>query len=370
MGFRLQVLLLTFLQALALFSQEAISAGHHGSSVGHHGRVLKRGRKQVTSCNLFQGNWVFDPSWNPMYDSSSCHFIDAEFDCIKYGRPDKQFLKYAWKPDSCNLPRFDGADFLNRWRGKKIMFVGDSLSLNMWESLSCMIHASVPSAKNTFVKKDPISTVNFQDYGVTLYLFRTPYLVDIVREDAGRVLKLDSIEAGKYWKDMDMLIFNSWHWWTHKGHDRPFDYFQDGTNLYKDMDRLTAYYKGLSTWGKWVDTNVDPSKTKVFFQGISPTHYQGREWNSPKKNCQGELQPLTGSTYPAGAPPEAGVVSKVLSTVKYPVYLLDITTLSQLRKDAHPSTYSGDHSGNDCSHWCLPGLPDTWNQLLYAALIM
>lgn len=53
-----------------------------------------------------------------------------------------------------------------------------------------------------------------------------------------------------------------------------FDYFQDGTNLYKDMDRLTAYYKGLSTWGKWVDTNVDPSKTKVFFQGISPTHYQ------------------------------------------------------------------------------------------------
>lgn len=51
-----------------------------------------------------------------------------------------------------------------------------------------------------------------------------------------------------------------------------------------------------------------------------------------------------------------------------PVYLLDITTLSQLRKDAHPSAYSGDHSGVDCSHWCLPGLPDTWNQLLYAAL--
>lgn len=97
---------------------------------------------------------------------------------------------------------------------------------------------------------------------------------------------------------------------------------------------------------------------------------RGREWNSPKKNCQGELGPLSGSTYPAGAPPEAGVVSKVLSTIKNPVYLLDITTLSQLRKDAHPSTYGGDQSGNDCSHWCLPGLPDTWNQLLYAALIM
>ena len=79
--------------------------------------------------------------------------------------------------------------------------------------------------------------------------------------------------------------------------------------------------------------------------------------------------PLSGSTYPAGAPPAVGVVSKVLSSITKPVYLLDITTLSQLRKDAHPSTYS-DGSGTDCSHWCLPGLPDTWNQLLYAALIM
>ncbi|MCE7766848.1 hypothetical protein GQL56_29935, partial [Pseudomonas putida] len=22
----------------------------------------------------------------------------------------------------------------------------------------------------------------------------------------------------------------------------------------------------------------------------------------------------------------------------------------------------------DCTHWCLPGLPDTWNQLFYTAL--
>lgn len=49
---------------------------------------------------------------------------------------------------------------------------------------------------------------------------------------------------------------------------------REGNNLYKDMDRLTAFYKGLSTWARWVDLNVDPSQTKVFFQGISPTHYQ------------------------------------------------------------------------------------------------
>lgn len=107
----------------------------------------------------------------------------------------------------------------------------------------------------------------------------------------------------------------------------------------------------------------------VTFGDIHFSHKnRGKDWSPGQKNCRGEQVPLTGSTYPAGLPPASDVVYKVLSGIKKPVFLLDITLLSQLRKDAHPSTYSGDHSGNDCSHWCLPGLPDTWNQLMYAAL--
>ncbi|KAL7212893.1 hypothetical protein ACSBR2_015564 [Camellia fascicularis] len=365
MGFWYQALLTLFLQALfvSLSLQEARTEQVHNVS-----NLRDRELLAANGCNLFQGKWVFDSSY-PLYDSSSCPFIDPEFNCQKYGRPDNGYLKYSWKPDSCNLPRFDGNEFLRRWRGKNIMFVGDSLSLNQWESLSCMVHASVPKAKTSFVRTALLSHVTFQDYGVTLYLYHSAYLVDIVREKVGRVLKLDSIQGGNSWKQMDVLIFNTWHWWTHKGKSQPWDYVQDGSTMSKDMDRLMAFYKGLTTWGRWVDRDIDPSKTKVFFQGISPTHYQGKEWKSGSKNCMGEHLPLTGSTYPAGIPPAAIVVNKVLSRVKKPVYLLDITTLSQLRKDAHPSAYSGDHSGTDCSHWCLPGLPDTWNQLLYAALM-
>ncbi|KAH8493840.1 hypothetical protein H0E87_020558 [Populus deltoides] len=210
MGFKCQGLVCTFCVVMLLFLQET-RAGIHSSNASR-----LNGRKKVSGCNLFRGRWVVDTSY-PLYDSSGCLFIDDEFNCQKYGRRDNQYLKYSWQPDSCKIPRFNGADFLRRWRGKKIMFVGDSLSLNMWESLSCMIHAAVPKAKTTFSRRDSLSSVTFDSYGVTLYMYRTPYLVDIVRENVGKVLNLNSIEAGNAWKGMDMLIFNSWHWWVHTG---------------------------------------------------------------------------------------------------------------------------------------------------------
>ena len=50
------------------------------------------------------------------------------------------------------------------------------------------------------------------------------------------------------------------------------DFIREGKHMQKDMDRLVAYEKGLMPWARWVDTNVDPKKTKVFIQGVSPDH--------------------------------------------------------------------------------------------------
>ncbi|KHN19645.1 hypothetical protein glysoja_042542 [Glycine soja] len=266
--------------------------------------------------------------------------------------------------------RFNGEDFLRRHRGRSLMFVGDSLSLNQWQSLTCMLHIAVPLAPYNLVRNGDLSIFTFPTYGVKVMFSRNAFLVDIVSESIGRVLKLDSIQAGQTWKGIDILIFDSWHWWLHTGRKQPWDLIQVGNRTVRDMNRLVAYEIALNTWAKWIDYNIDPTRTRVLFQGVSPDHQNPAQWGEPRANfCAGQTKPISGLRYPGGPNPAEVVLEKVLKAMQKPVYLLDITTLSQLRIDGHPSVYGhGGHLDMDCSHWCLAGVPDTWNELLYVSL--
>jgi hypothetical protein len=53
--------------------------------------------------------------------------------------------------------------------------------------------------------------------------FQSPYLVDIEKEEIGRILKLDSIKDGKTWKNIDVLVFYSWGWWHRTGPQQPYE---------------------------------------------------------------------------------------------------------------------------------------------------
>lgn len=45
-----------------------------------------------------------------------------------------------------------------------------------------------------------------------------------------------------------------------------------GSTDYVEVDRPVAYKEVLTTWAKWVDRNIDPNRTTVFFMGMSPNH--------------------------------------------------------------------------------------------------
>ena len=111
--------------------------------------------------------------------------------------------------------------------------------------MECFKNHKWPKQKLIYV----CAYMHLQDYGVTLYLYHTTYLVDVVREKVGRVLRLDSIHGGKSWNGMDVLIFNTWHWWTHKGKSQPYDSslsYHDKNYRYKHTH--TYLYKLSHVW--------------------------------------------------------------------------------------------------------------------------
>lgn len=90
--------------ALCKTHEVPLSSSYYYNISSSSGSSL-RSRRGLLGCDLFKGKWVVDNS-NPIYAASSCPFINSEFDCIKHGRSNTQYLKYSWQPDSCNLPRY------------------------------------------------------------------------------------------------------------------------------------------------------------------------------------------------------------------------------------------------------------------------
>ncbi|KAK2973932.1 hypothetical protein RJ640_001400 [Escallonia rubra] len=322
-------------------------------------------------CDFTSGEWVFDQSY-PLYDSS-CPYLTTAVTCKQNGRPDSDYEKWRWRPHGCSIPRFDALEFLGRMRRKRIMLVGDSIMRNQWESLVCLVHSVIPTARRTVTYNGPAMAFHALDYEMSIEFSWAPLLVELKKGFGGkRILHLDLIEENaKYWRGVDVLVFDSAHWWTHSDKSS-WDLTMEGNTVFRNSNPMVAYEKGLFTWAKWVDLNLDPRKTRVIFRSMSPRHNRENGWK-----CFNQKEPLGYASHPH-VPEQLLVLQGVLRRMRFPVYLQDITTMSALRRDGHPSVYAramGEENkqhlrdySSDCSHWCLPGVPDIWNEMFSALL--
>ncbi|ERN11118.1 hypothetical protein AMTR_s00024p00162030 [Amborella trichopoda] len=365
----------------------AANDGRKNSSPASDGR---KKLDDLRDCDLFDGKWVKDDSY-PLYPAGSCPHIDESFNCFLNQRPDNAYEKLRWQPKKCSIPRLNGTDFLRRLRGKRLVFVGDSLNRNMWESLVCTLRHTIADKSRVYeasgrreFRTEGFYAFRFIDYNCSVEFVRSPFLVQEweIPEPNGTMketLRLDIIEnsASKY-KNADIIVFNTGHWWTHEKTSRGKDYYQEGNHVYGELNVVDAYRKALKTWAKWVDINVNPKKTQVFFRGYSASHFSGGQWNSGGQ-CHKETEPIYKEKYLTMYPPKMRVLESVMREMKTPVFYLNITRMTDYRKDAHPSVYrkknltpeerTSPERFQDCSHWCLPGVPDIWNELLYAAIL-
>eukprot|EP00250_Pteridium_aquilinum_P007677 c17348_g2_i1 orf=79-1509(+) len=346
------------------------------------------------TCNLAWGRWIPDVRRKPAYDES-CRDIFKGWNCLRNNKSNaKDILAWRWQPWHCDLPQMNATLFLERFKNKRIGFVGDSLNRNMYVSLVC----SLRQASQQVRKWRPVGAdkaLTFLDYNVTIAYHRTNLLARYgqweAKEDEGQLEKLGF--SGGYRVDIDVpqntwaeapqfhdvLILNTGHWWWAPGKFDPLKspmlFFDGGEPIIPTKSPEEGLDLVLKNMLAFIEEKMPPKGLR-FLRTQSPRHFEGGDWNEGGKcHRQKPLDEkeaeaffaLNGKHGPNLEMSKANLhLKKAIQGTSF--QLLNISYLSSLRADAHPSLSAGKLH-EDCMHWCLPGITDTWNDMLVLQLL-
>nr|XP_034890586.1 protein trichome birefringence-like 14 isoform X3 [Populus alba] len=342
---------------------------------------------KIKDCNYSKGRWVADSRW-PLYSGSECkQWLSEMWACRLTQRTDFSFEGYRWQPENCKMLEFEKSAFLRRMQDRTIAFIGDSLGRQQFQSLMCMASGgewredieNVGKEYGLVKARGAIRpdgwAYRFSNTNTTILYYWSASLADleplnITDKSTDVAMHLDRAPAfmRRFLHRFDVLVLNTGHHWNRgKITANRWVMYVNGKPL-KDRKLLeigNAKNLTVHSVARWLDSQL-PShpRLKAFFRTISPRHFRNGDWNTGG-NCD-NTTPLTGGSEISQDESSDPVIAAAVKGTN--ITLLDITALSELRDEGHISRYSvkATTGVNDCLHWCLPGIPDTWNELLIA----
>ncbi|OEL22164.1 Protein trichome birefringence-like 5 [Dichanthelium oligosanthes] len=199
------------------------------------------------------------------------------------------------------------------------------MNRNQFESMLCILREALPDKTRMFEthgyrisKGRGYFVFKFGDYDCTVEFVRSHFLarkgVRFNRQkNSNPILQIERIhKTANRWKKGDVLVFNTGHWWTHGKTARGKNYYKEGDTLY-------------------------PNSTQLRLTG-DPSRHGGGDWDSGG-SCNGETEPTFKGAIIDSYPVKMRIVEEAIGRVRFTVRLLNVTKLSNFRRDGHPSVY-------------------------------
>ncbi|KAL5704501.1 hypothetical protein ACHQM5_022922 [Ranunculus cassubicifolius] len=345
--------------------------------------------EEKKACNYAKGKWVEDTA-RPLYSGFECkQWLSKMWACRLTQRTDFAYETFRWLPNDCSMPEFEPSSFLKRMQDKTIAIVGDSLGRQQFQSMMCMVTGGkqrsdvldvgheygltlAPGAARPsgWAYRFPTTNTTILYYWSASLTDLTPINITNPTTDWAMHLDRPPWFLREYLHKFDVLVLNTGHHWNRgKLQANRWVMYVGGV---PNRDRKIAQIGGAKDFTihsivKWLDSELPKHpKLKAFFRTISPRHFFHGDWNSGG-SCD-NTTPLAGGKEVVKNESSDPVVARAVEGTR--VKLLDITAISELRDEGHISRYSikATPGVQDCLHWCLPGVPDTWNEILFAQI--
>ncbi|KAM3225126.1 hypothetical protein ACQJBY_058082 [Aegilops geniculata] len=375
-----RVLLLLLLPVAAWFVLDVSPVLTYSGSIITAGHL-----PQAQACNNYaKGKWVADAR-RPLYSGNECRrWLSRMWSCRRTERTDFSYESYRWQPHDCDMPEFSATHFLQRMRNRTLAFVGDSLGREQFQSMMCIATGGNRSpevedvGRRYGLEKAPSpfspggSAYRFPETNTTILFYWSATLSELEPlTDKRRSYALHLDRPAPFLQEhlpsFDALVLNTGHHWNKVKFSRNRWKLYDGGKPVGEANLSHARDAKLHSIARWADAQLARHpRASVFLRTISPVHFVGGEWNTGGR-CDSTV-PLSGGSGVSQDRSSDLAAERAVNGTR--VRLLDVTAISQLRGEGHISNHSTkvQREVYDCLHWCLPGIPDTWNELLFAQM--